>query len=139
VRLLADTSFVVRLLRDDPDVSRWTGPVRAGRVGICAPVEVELRRTVRSQRHDDELAALLRELFVWHPVPERAWIFVERTQRELVRIGHHRGPSLADLLVSATAATWGLTILHVDEDFPAIARVADLQAERADRPGPTPP
>lgn len=131
---LADTSFVVRLLRDDPDVSRWTGPVRAGLVGVCPPVEAELLRTARSRTHADELTSALRALFVWHLVPDRAWTFVAATQRALVAIGYHRGPSLADLLVASTAETWGLTVLHVDEDFTAMARVTNMDAVRADRP-----
>lgn len=46
----------------------------------------------------------------------------------------HRGPSVVDLLVAATARGWGLTVLHVDNDFETIARVTGLSTQRADAP-----
>ncbi|MFC8590738.1 PIN domain-containing protein [Streptomyces atroolivaceus] len=43
--------------------------------------------------------------------------------RELARIGHHRGPSPIDILIALTARQHRLTVLHVDDDFAAIAKV----------------
>ncbi|MFJ8883753.1 hypothetical protein ACIRJR_10110 [Streptomyces sp. NPDC102402] len=40
-----------------------------------------------------------------------------------MRIGHHRGPSPIDILVALTARRHRLTVLHVDDDFSAIAKV----------------
>jgi predicted nucleic acid-binding protein len=40
---------------------------------------------------------------------------------------------VVDLLVAATAEAWDLTVLHVDADFEAIARVAPVRTRRADR------
>ena len=37
--------------------------------------------------------------------------------------GQHRGPSIPDLIVAATAELSGLTILHVDKDFDAITAI----------------
>jgi predicted nucleic acid-binding protein len=67
-------------------------------------------------------------------MPEDAWRFVERTQDALVDLGQHKGPSVVDLLVAATAEAWGLTVLHVDADFETIARVTSLRVLRADKP-----
>ena len=31
--------------------------------------------------------------------------------------GHHRAPSIPDLLIAATAEVTGMTVLHVDKNF----------------------
>jgi predicted nucleic acid-binding protein len=131
---LADTSMVVRLRRGQAIEERWIDAVRAGLVGVCPVVEAELIRATASKADRDQLRVQLRSLFGWHPVPDGAWRFVERTQDALVDLGQHRGPSVVDLLVAATAEAWGLTVLHVDADFDTIARVTALRVRRADEP-----
>lgn len=42
--------------------------------------------------------------------------------------GLHRGPSIPDLLIAATAELAGLTVLHFDKDFDTIASVTGLSA-----------
>ena len=44
--------------------------------------------------------------------------------------GHHRAPSVADLLVAATAELAGLTVLHEDKDFELIAQITGQPTER---------
>jgi predicted nucleic acid-binding protein len=134
VTFLADTSMVIRLRRGRDVDRRWLDAVRAGLVGVCPVVEAELVRATASKADRDQLRSLLRSLFGWHPMPEDAWRFVERTQDDLVDLGQHKGPSIVDLLVAATADAWGLTVLHVDADFDTIARVAPIQVQRADKP-----
>lgn len=131
---LADTSMVVRLRRGREIEARWVDAVRAGLVAVCPVVEAELIRATASKADRDELRRLLRGLFSWQPMPEDAWRFVQRIQDGLVDLGQHKGPSVADLLVAATAEAWGLTILHVDTDFETIARVAPIRTQRADKP-----
>jgi predicted nucleic acid-binding protein len=133
VTFLADTSLVVRLCRGQDILPRWIDAVRAGLVGVCPAVEAELIRATAGRADRDRLRTVLRSLFGWHPMPEDAWRFVERTQDALVELGQQRRPSVVDLLVAATAEAWGLTILHVDADFDTIARVADVAAIRADK------
>nr|WP_245723548.1 PIN domain-containing protein [Microbacterium humi] len=48
----------------------------------------------------------------------------------LVAKGHHRAPSVGDLLIAATAEAAGLTVLHVDKDFELIADVTGQPVER---------
>jgi predicted nucleic acid-binding protein len=134
VTFLADTSMVIRLQRGRDVDRRWLDAVRAGLVGVCPVVEAELIRATASKADRDQLRSLLRSLFGWHPMPEDAWRFVERTQDDLVDLGQHKGPSVVDLLVAATAEAWGLTVLHVDADFDTIARAAPIQVQRADKP-----
>ena len=44
--------------------------------------------------------------------------------------GHHRAPSVPDLMVAATAELAGLTVLHLDEDFDLIVDVTGQPTER---------
>jgi predicted nucleic acid-binding protein len=133
VTYLADTSMVIRLRRGQDIEPRWVDAVQAGLVGICPVVEAELVRASASRADRDQLRAHLRTLFSWHPMPEDAWRFVARIQDGLVDLGQHRGPSIVDLLVAATAEAWGLTVLHVDADFDTISRVAPVKVQRADK------
>lgn len=48
----------------------------------------------------------------------------------LAERGLHRAPSVADLLLAATAESEGLTILHVDKDFELIAEITGQPIER---------
>jgi predicted nucleic acid-binding protein len=133
VQYLADTSMVVRLRCGQDVAPFWLDRVRAGLVGVCPVVEAELMRATGSKADRDQLRDTLRSLFVWHPMPDSAWQFVERTQDDLVDRGQHKGPSVVDLLVAATAQAWGLTVLHLDADFDTIASVTGIQVQRADR------
>jgi predicted nucleic acid-binding protein len=47
----------------------------------------------------------------------------------LADTGHHRGPSVPDLLVAATAEKAGLTVLAVDKDFDLIASITGQPVE----------
>jgi len=131
---LADTSMVVRLRRGQDINERWVDAVRAGLVDVCPVVEAELVRATAGKADRDLLRTNLRAVFGWQPMPDDAWRFVERTQDALTDLGQHKGPSVVDLLVAATAEARGLTVLHVDSDFDAIARVTAVQVARADRP-----
>ena len=51
-------------------------------------------------------------------------------QQALADIGHHRAPSIPDLLIAATAELAGLTVLHVDKDFDLIAAITGQPVER---------
>jgi predicted nucleic acid-binding protein len=134
VTFLADTSMVVRLRRGQDIQPRWTNAVRAGLVGVCPAVEAELVRATASRADREQLGSLLHAVFSWHPMPDDVWRFVEQTQNDLIDLGQHKGPSIVDLLVAATADAWGLTVLHVDADFETIARVTSIRTVRADKP-----
>ena len=127
---LADTSTIVRLRRQQDIAPRWVDAIRGG----LPAVEAELVRAVGSKREEALLRQTLDGLFAWHPMPDRAWTFVQRTQADLISAGKHKGPSVVDLLVAATADAWDLTVLHVDADFDTIASVTGLRTQRADHP-----
>ena len=46
--------------------------------------------------------------------------------------GHHRAPSIPDILVAATAELAALRVLHFDKDFDLIASVTGQRVERLD-------
>ena len=48
----------------------------------------------------------------------------------MTRRGHHRAPSVPDLLIAAVAEIAGLTVLHVDKGFELIAEVTGQPVER---------
>lgn len=131
---LADTSTIIRLRRGQDIEQLWVDAVTAGLVATCPAVEAELIRTARSPADRDQLREFLRTLFTWQSMPDGVWRDLEQLQDRLVAASQHRGPSVVDLLVAATARAWGLTVLHVDSDFETIARVTGVTAQRADEP-----
>jgi predicted nucleic acid-binding protein len=44
--------------------------------------------------------------------------------------GHHRAPSVPDLLIAAAAELSGLTVLHLDKDFELISEITGQTVER---------
>lgn len=132
---LADTSAVVRLIKSTAHAD-WTDAAMAGRIAICPPVEVELAVTARNWRDYQDLQTYLRATFTWLPVPDSAWLVVAAAQTELVKIGHHRGPSMADLLVAATALENDHSVLHLDFDFESIQKALPVTLTRVDQPAP---
>ncbi|MEU8943976.1 PIN domain nuclease [Streptomyces sp. NPDC048489] len=119
---LADTSAVWRLLRGQIDAP-WPGHVARGLVAICPPVEAELIPALRADRDYEPFFTMLGQTFGWVPALDEPWPKIIAVQRELVKIGHHRGPSPTDILIALTAEHHRLTVLHVDDDFAAIAKV----------------
>ncbi|WP_156722902.1 PIN domain-containing protein [Streptomyces apocyni] len=127
---LADTSAVWRLLRGQID-EPWPGRVARGLVALTPPVETELMPGLRTDRDHEPFFTMLGQTFGWVPAIEDPWPHVIAVQRDLVRIGHHRGPSPLDIVIALTAERRDLTLLHVDDDFAAIAKVRpDLRLER---------
>lgn len=131
---LADTSAVWRLLRGqigDP----WPQYVARGLVALCPPVESELMISVRADRDYEPFFAMLRRTFGWYPTLDDPWREILAVQRDLIRIGHHRGPSPIDILIALTAQERRLTLLHADADFTSIAKVRPgLAMIRVDQP-----
>jgi predicted nucleic acid-binding protein len=122
VTYLADTSAVWRLLRRQIGTP-WPDRVARGLVAICPPVEAELMPGLRADRDYEPFFTMLGQTFGWVPALDDPWQKIISVQRDLVAIGHHRGPSPIDILIALTAEHHGLTLLHVDDDFTAIAKV----------------
>jgi predicted nucleic acid-binding protein len=129
VRYLVDTSALVRMLRRQVDES-WHEQVMHGMIAICDPVLTETLTIARATEYERVKADLL-EAYPWVPVPDRAWDTVHSLQAQLAAKSQHRGLSVADHLVVATALHHNLTILHEDADFGTAAAVMpDIQQQR---------
>ncbi len=126
---LIDKSALVRIGRS-PDAATWANRLERGLVGICTVTRLEVGYSARS-------AADLREVFGRAPISalviEYSTQAIEVRAREvqllLAERGQHRAPSLADLLVAATAELNKLTVLHFDKDFDLIAEITGQPAE----------
>jgi predicted nucleic acid-binding protein len=127
---LIDKSALVRL-GSSPDAEEWANRIERGLVaistvtlleaGFSARSAVELSRALGSA----PLAAMPVEYL--SPAAEDRAVDV---QRLLAEHGHHRGPSIPDLLIAAAAEVSRRTVLHLDKDFDLIAELTAQPVER---------
>ena len=124
---LLDTSGLVRLL-GDPDLQQaWYGAVDAEAIGSCYPQRTEFLYSARDRSEYDEITEMFGDLFPDVSVPKNAGRWIASVQHHMARAGEHRSASAADLMIAATAAHHGLTVLHDDGDYRTVARhAADL-------------
>ncbi len=127
---LIDTSALARLARS-PDAAEWAERIERGLVRISTVTRLEIGFAARSgpELRASTGRAPLASMPVEYqtpPIEDRA---VE-VQLRLADLGHHRAPSVADLVVAATAELAGLTVVHLDKDFEVIAEVTGQPVER---------
>jgi hypothetical protein len=103
-------------------------------VAVCAPVRLELLYSARGRREFDALGRDLARL-PRLPLTRHAEALAERSQEALAATSQHRGPKPIDLLVAAIAEASGVTLLHYDRHFDAIARVTGQPTEWIARRG----
>lgn len=131
IRYLVDSSALWRIMRESKLRSAWAEPITEGAVGSCQPQRVEFRRSARSLDEYEQIAGMFDSLYPDVGVPKSAWQWIESAQYRLLRGGAHRAMSAVDLLLCATAAHHGLTLLHDDNDFVTAARfLTDLRERR---------
>lgn len=127
---LIDKSALVRL-RDCSDAEEWVQRIQRGLVHVSSLTKLEVGYSARS---GSDYARLLDEPPVASMITQYSTPAIEdralQVQRLLARRGHHRGPSIPDLLIAATAELNDLTLLHVDADFERIAKVTAQAVER---------
>lgn len=116
---LVDSSVLTRLGKAGV-AEAFTPLAAAGEIALCAPVVFELGVTARSP---DDYRTLMDGLAAYDRVPtndadhRRAL----EVQQMLAEDSQHRRLSLVDALVAAVAESRGLTVLHYDADFEAVA------------------
>lgn len=114
-----------------PDAHGWRDRVSRGLVRITTVTLLEVGYSARNGPgwtdlvHGPPLDAMPVELQT--PATEHRAL---ELQGLLARLGQHRAPSVADLLVAATAELAGLVLLHRDKDFELVARVSGQAIER---------
>ncbi|MCX4747231.1 PIN domain-containing protein [Kitasatospora sp. NBC_01287] len=120
---LLDTSALWHLFREPGALGPWEGHIAAGAFHLCEPTRTEFLRSATDPAHRDELAESIDTLCRSAAVPKQGWRWVETAQYKLTQKGQHRSAGPVDLLLCATAVHHDLTVLHVDNDFAALARV----------------
>jgi predicted nucleic acid-binding protein len=123
-------------LHADPDVDEWNNRIERGLVHITNLTRLEIgcsARTGAAARRDlrePPLAAMPVE-YLTPAIEGRAL----ELQLLLADAGKHRGPSIPDLLIAATAELVGLTVLHVDKDFEVISELTGQPTQRLELSG----
>lgn len=127
---LIDTSALARL-GGNPDAAAWAERIDRGLVRISTVTRLEVGYSARSGL--DLRAAVQRPPLASMPIEYQTPMIEDRAvevQTLLADGGRHRGPSVPDLIVAATAELAGLTVLHVDKDFDLIAEITGQPTER---------
>jgi len=121
---LLDTSGLVRLL-DEPGLQNaWYDAIDAEAIGSCYPQRTEFLYSAGSASEYDEIAEMFGDLYPDVSVPKNAGRWIGAVQHQMARAGEHRSASAVDLIIAATAAHHGLTVLHDDADYRTVARHA---------------
>jgi predicted nucleic acid-binding protein len=121
---LLDTSGLVRLLGDSRLQEVWYDAVDAAAIASCYPQRTEFLYTARTASEYDEIAEMFGDLYPDVSVPKNAGRWIASVQHHMARAGEHRSASAVDLMIAATAAHHGLTVLHDDADYRTVARHA---------------
>jgi len=126
---IIDKSALVRL-GTSPDADAWANRIERGLVRISTLTLLEVGYSARSST---DLATLLATAPVSAmPVQYSAPAIEDRAmevQQRLAERGHHRAPSIPDLLIAASAEINHHTVLHVDKDFELIADLTGQAVE----------
>ena len=128
---LADTSA---WHRSSQVLDRWEELVTADDLALCLPVRLELLHSARGR---NDYAALARDLNGYPTLAVDTFVEIAaaRSQAALAARSQHRGATPIDVIVAAIAEAHGVTLLHYDRHFDAIARVTGQPAEWLARRG----
>lgn len=127
---LIDKSALVRLA-NSPDAATWATRIERGLVRITTVTRLEVGYSARSGT--DLRTGLRRPPLAAMPVEYLTPAIEERAVDVLALLadrGHHRAPSIPDLIIAATAELAGLAVLHHDKDFELIAEITGQALER---------
>jgi predicted nucleic acid-binding protein len=128
---LIDKSAYVRLQLDQAaNREEWSRRISRGLVRLSTITRLEIGYSARSGDAGRRQFTLppLSLMPIEHLTPaieDRAF----QVQMLLADRGQHRGPSIPDLLIAATAEKAGLTVLAVDKDFELIAAITGQPIE----------
>lgn len=127
---LIDKSALVRVAAVE-DAHEWAARIERGLVRISTVTRLEVGFSARSgvDLRDANRRPPLSEMPVEYLTPAIEDRAVE-VQTVLADHGHHRAPSIPDLLIAATAELAGLTVLHIDKDFELIAEITGQPQQR---------
>lgn len=126
---LIDKSALVRL-GESVEADEWAARIQRGLVRISTVTRLEVGYSARSgaQARAGFRTAPVAAMPVEYLTPTIEDRAVE-VQLLLADQGHHRAPSIPDLIITAIAERAGLTVLHFDKDFDLIAAVTGQPTE----------
>ncbi|MFF5219165.1 PIN domain-containing protein [Micromonospora sp. NPDC000442] len=101
----------------------------------CLPLDLEDGRSARDFRNAMTVRARRAELMIDLPITQAVATRARDLQLALTARGHHRAASPVDLMVAASAAEYGATVLHYDRDFDLLAEVGGPRSEWVSPPG----
>lgn len=127
---LIDKSAFVRLHRS-PDAGEWASAIERGLVRLSTVTKLEIGYSAQSAEELRRELSMppLRSMPVEYLTPSIEDRAVE-VQLAMADKGQHRGPSIPDLIIAATAERAGLSVLHLDRDFELIANFTGQPVER---------
>ena len=128
-RWLIDKSAYARLAAAT-EASAWAERIERGLVHVTTATVLEVGYSARSG--DDWVESVTRPPLSLMPVQNATPAIEARAvevQGVLARRGHHRAPSVPDLLIAATGELAGLVVLHHDKDFDLVADMTGQPVE----------
>lgn len=128
-RWLIDRSAYARLAVAT-QASAWAERIERGLVHVTTATVLEVGYSARSG--DDWTASMTRPPLSLMRVQSLTPAIEARAvevQGLLARRGHHRAPSVPDLLIAATGELAGLVVLHHDKDFNLLADLTGQPVE----------
>ncbi len=127
---LIDKSALVRL-GQSPDADEWAERIQRGLVRITTVTRLEVGYSARTG--GDARSAFRTVPLTLMPIEYLTPAIEDRAVEVLLLLaeqGHHRAPSIPDVLIASCAELAGLTVLHLDKDFELIADVTGQPVER---------
>ncbi len=127
---LIDKSALVRLHKA-ADPTEWTSRIDRGLLRISTVTRLEVGYSARTGIDHRMLLTEppISSMPVEYLTPKIEDRAVEM-QLALAERGHHRAPSIPNLLIAATAELTDLILLHLDKDFDLIAELTGQATER---------
>ncbi|MBK3583939.1 PIN domain nuclease [Streptomyces cyaneofuscatus] len=125
---LVDSSAMHRM-KFEPVQARLGPLISAGLVATCGPLDVEYLYSARNPDEYEEMRSTRSAVLTYIDTDESDWQQALSVQRALAAKSKHRGPQIPDLIISAVAFRYGLTLLHYDSDFDRIAEETGQSAE----------
>ena len=124
--ILIDTSAWIEFLRDTQSpVCERVDTLLASRIATCDAVRMELLAGARDQEHLEQLRRLLARATL---LPTESIDY--DTAAAVYRSCRSQGKTvrkLIDCLIAAVAIRANVSVLHMDQDFTAIAAATDLR------------
>ena len=128
VLILVDTSAWIEFLRDTQSpVCERVDTLLASRIATCDAVRMEVLAGARDQEHLEQLRRLLARATL---LPTESIDF--DTAAAVYRTCRSQGKTvrkLIDCLIAAVAIRANVPVLHMDQDFTAIAAATDLRID----------